>query len=229
MGFSFCRQCYFLPTRPPRIYLIFYVPIMIHSTLKLLTRSINDYLKIKNNLDEEKVFLTHVSGEAGIAIPDKSLGLSLVNIEEEKVFKEQNATFINADGTVEYRNPELKLNLYILISANFQNQSQTDPTDDYYEGLKQLSYVISFFQAKNVFTKDNTPVMAAEDPNIKKIILELYSSSFEQMYNFWSVLGTKYLPSVLYKVRMITIQEDELISDALPIEEIDLLAKNKML
>ncbi|MDX1328130.1 MAG: Pvc16 family protein, partial [Arenibacter sp.] len=95
---------------------------MIHSTLKLLTRSINDYLKIKNNLDEEKVFLTHVSGEAGIAIPDKSLGLSLVNIEEEKVFKEQNATFINADGTVEYRNPELKLNLYILISANFQNQ-----------------------------------------------------------------------------------------------------------
>ncbi len=200
---------------------------MIHSTLRFLTRSINDYLKIKNSLDEDKVFLTHVSGEAGLAIPDKALGLSLVNIEEEKVFKEQSAAFINGNGTVEYRNPELKLNLYILISANYQNQNLNDPSDDYYEGLKQLSYVISFFQSKNVFTHDNTPVLAAEEPKIKKLILELYSYSFEQMYNFWSVLGTKYLPSVLYKVRLITIQEEELISDALPIEEIDILAKNK--
>ncbi len=200
---------------------------MIHSTLKFLTRSINDYLKIKNNLEEDKVFLTHVSGEAGVAIPDKALGLSLVNIEEEKVFKEQSATFINRDGKVEYRNPELKLNLYVLISANYQNKVLSDPSDDYYEGLKQLSHVISFFQAKNVFTHDNAPVLAAEDPRIKKLIVELYSYSFEQMYNFWSVLGTKYLPSVLYKVRLLTIQEGELINDALPIEEIDLLAKNK--
>lgn len=202
---------------------------MIHTTLKFLTRSINDYLKIKNNLDEDKVYLTHVSGEEGVAIPDKALGLSLVNIEEEKIFKEQNTTFINGDGTVEYRNPELKLNLYILISANYQNRNQNDPTDDYYEGLKQLSHVISFFQAKNVFTNDNTPVMADEDPNIKKLILELYSYSFEQMYNFWSVLGTKYLPSVLYKVRLIKVQEEELISSAVPIEEIDLLSKDKQL
>jgi len=202
---------------------------MIHLSLKFLTKVINDYLKIRNGLDEDKVFLTHVSGESGLAIPDKSLGLSLVNIEEEKIFKEQSATFINGDGTVEYRNPELKLNLYILISANYQNQNLNDPSDDYYEGLKQLSNVISFFQAKNVFTHDNTPVLAAEAPKIKKLILELYSYSFEQMYNFWSVLGTKYLPSVLYKVRLLTIQEGELISDASPIEEIELLTKNKEL
>ncbi len=200
---------------------------MIHSALKFLTKSINDYLKIRNSIDDDKVFLTHVSDESGVAIPDKSLGLSLVNIEEEKVFKEQNTTFINANGDVEYRNPELKLNLYVLISANFQNKDLNDPTDDYHEGLKQLSYVIGYFQAKNVFTNDNTPAMANEDPNIKKLIMELYSYSFEQMYNFWSVLGTKYLPSVLYKIRLIRVQEEELISEALPIEEIDLEARNK--
>lgn len=207
----------------------FIVCCMIHTTLKFLTRSINDYLKVKNGLEEDKVFLTHVSDDTGVAIPDKSLGLSLVNIEEEKVFKEQSPTFINGDGTVEYRNPELKLNLYVLISANYQNSDQNNPTEDYYEGLKQLSHVISFLQAKNVFTNDNSPALAAEDPNLKKLILELYSYSFEQMYNFWSVLGSKYLPSVLYKVRMITIQEGELISEALPIEEIDILSKNKEL
>ena len=88
---------------------------------------------------------------------------------------------------------------------------------------------VGFFQAKNVFTNDNTPALAAEDPNIKKLILEFYSYSFEQMYNFWSVLGTKYLPSVLYKVRLLKIQEDIVVGDALPIEEIDLFAKNKEL
>ena len=213
--------------RFPHLFNLDIVGAMIHAALRFLTRSLNDYLRTKNGLDDDKIFLTHVSGEAGVAIPDKSLGLSLVNIEEEKVFKEQSATFINSEGTVEYRNPELKLNLYVLISANYQNQDAADPTDDYFEGLKQLSHVISFFQAKNVFTHDNTPALAAEEPRIKKLILELYSYSFEQMYNFWSVLGTKYLPSVLYKVRMLTIQEEELISDALPIEQIDLLSKNK--
>ncbi len=200
---------------------------MIHATLNFLTKSINNFLKIKNGLDEDKIFLTHVSDDSGIAIPNKSLGLSLVNIEEEKVFKEQNTTFINSEGIVEYRNPELKLNLYILVTANFQDKLADDDSDDYYEGLKQLSHVISFFQSKNVFTNDNSPLLASEDPNIKKLILELYSYSFEQMYNFWSVLGTKYLPSVLYKVRMIKVQEDELISDAFPIEEIDLHSKTK--
>lgn len=201
---------------------------MIHASLQFLTKSINDYLKIRNGLDEDKIFLTHVSDESGVSIPDKALGLSLVNIEEEKIFKDQNTTFINGDGQVEYRNPELKLNLYVLISANYQ--SADDGTSDaYYQGLKQLSYIISFFQAKNVFTNDNAPALVDEDPNIKKLILELYSYSFEQMYNFWSVLGTKYLPSVLYKVRMLTVQEGELISEALPIEEIGLLAKNKEL
>lgn len=193
---------------------------MIHSSLNFLTNSVNDYLKIKNGLDDEKVFLTHVSDETGVAIPEKSLGLSLVNIEEEKIFKEQKVTFINSEGGVEYRNPEIKLNLYILISAYY-------PSDNYLEGLKQLSHVIAFFQSRNVFTNDNSPAMASEDPNIKKLILELYSYSFEQMYNFWSVLGTKYLPSVLYKVRMLKVQEEELISDALPIEEIDILSNSK--
>jgi hypothetical protein len=70
--------------------------------------------------------------------------------------------------------------------------------------LKQLSYVISFFQGKNVFTTDTSPAL---DPSIRKLVVELYSYSFEQQYNFWTVIGAKYLPSALYKIRMVTYQE----------------------
>jgi len=180
---------------------------MIDTTLNFLTQEINSFLKIKNNTpNDDKIVLTSIATDSGLVIPNKSLGLSLINIEEERVFKEQRATYLNENGKVQSYNPELRLNLYILITSNFQDKLIEDPSDDYREGLKQLSYVILFFQSKNVFTNDNSPLLSSIDPNIQKIIVELYSYSFEQLYNFWSVVGTKYLPSVLYKVRMLRFQ-----------------------
>lgn len=195
---------------------------MIHSSLSFLTNELNEYLKLRTGTPEfDRVFLTSVATEAGgVVIPDKGLGLSLMNIEEERVFKDQRNSFINETGLTEHINPEIKLNLYVLISANFQNTSKEDSSDDYVEGLKQLSYAISFFQSKNVFTQDNSPAMAAFDADLTKLVVELYSYSFEQLYNFWTVVGTKYLPSVLYKVRMIRFQERALFDSALPIEKV---------
>ena len=193
---------------------------MIHHALQFLTRSLNDHIKKIIESTDNHVFLTNISDGSGITIPAGAIGVSLVNIEEERVFKDRRTTFVNSEGIVEHRNPEIKLNLYIMIAANFQNQDNNDPTDDYVEGLKQLSYVIQYFQAKNVFTQDNSPAMAALDPNFKKIVVDFYSYSFEQMYNFWSVLGNVYLPSVLYKLRLITYQEGEASVIDKPIEKI---------
>lgn len=195
---------------------------MIHTSLSFLTRQINENLKLRtDDPNTERIFLTSVATEnAGIVIPDSSLGLSLINIEEERHYKEQKNTLLNENGVAEQMNPEIKLNLFILISANFQDTRNADPTDDYVEGLKQLSYVISYFQSKNVFTPDNSPAMSEIDPELQKLVVELYSYSFEQLYNFWSVVGTKYLPSVLYRVRLIRFQEKALQSTARPIEKI---------
>jgi hypothetical protein len=202
---------------------------MLHTTLSFITSELNDYLKLRTGSPSvDRVFLTSVATEsAGIVIPDKSLGVSLINIEEERVYKDQRSSIINGEGNVEYLNPEIKLNLYVLISANFQDSVENDSTDDYVEGLKQLSMVISFFQSKNVFTPDNSPKLTAFDANIKKLVVELYSYSFEQLYNFWSVVGAKYLPSVLYKIRMVTFQEREFIDSAVPIEKISIDSKTK--
>ena len=100
----------------------------------------NEYLKIAlDTPDDDRIFLTNVATESGgVVIPDMSLGLSLINIEEERIFKDQKTTFINESGVVEHINPEIKLNLYILISANFQDSSNSNTGNDYLEGLKQL-------------------------------------------------------------------------------------------
>jgi hypothetical protein len=202
---------------------------MIHSALEFLAFELNGYIRLRIGESEQKrVFLSRVTSETGgILIPDKSIGLSLINIEEEKFHKDQVSTKMNMAGKVEKINPEIKLNLYILITANFQNQSGDESTSDYIEGLKQLSYVISFFQSKNVFTMDNSPSLAAFDLNLKKLVVELYSYSFEQLYNFWSVVGAKYMPSVLYKVRILTIQENAVQGADIPIEKIRLQHNHK--
>ena len=92
-------------------------------------------------------------------------------------------------------NPELKLNLYILLVANFAL---------YKTGLEFLSGAIGFFQSKNVFTHDNTVDL---DPAIQKLIVEMHTLSFEQQNHLWGSLGAKYLPSIMYKVRLLSIQE----------------------
>ncbi len=202
---------------------------MIHTCLSFLTNELNDYLKLRTGSPTvDRVFLTSVATEGGgVVIPTKSLGVSLINIEEDRVYKDQKSTIINNHGNVEKLNPEIKLNLYVLISANFQNADVDDSTDDYVEGLKQLSWVISFFQAKNVFTQENSPKLADFDPNLTKLVVELYSYSFEQLYNFWSVVGAKYLPSVLYKIRILTFQEREFFNTTIPIEKIGINSKTK--
>jgi hypothetical protein len=199
---------------------------MIDLALDFLTKEINTYITLRAGAHggDGWIVLSNVAKEDGKwAIPNDSLGLSLINIEEERIFKEQQSTFRNENGDIEHYNPELKLNLYVLISANFTSNETNPGAYQYIEGLKQLSYVISFFQGKNVFTTDNSPGL---DASVKKLVVELYSYSFEQQYNFWSVIGAKYLPSALYRVRMLTIQEKRVLDQAGVIESEDLTLSN---
>jgi len=177
---------------------------MIDKALRFLTDEMNAYLDLQsgNPASDSPVVLTNVANADGTwAIPSGKLGVSLINIEEERVFKDQQTEFRNANGEYERYNPEIKLNLYMLICSHYVT---TDNPPTYEDGLKQLSRIVSFFQGKNVFTPDSSPSM---DPNLKKLIVELYSYTFEQQYNFWSILGAKYLPSALYRVRLLAYQE----------------------
>ena len=197
---------------------------MINNALSVLKDELEAYLGLVNTVSPSDGFivLSNVARQNGEwAIPDEKLGMSLINIEEERVFKEQRFNYRNESGDLEQYNPEIKLNLYVLFCANFVNTSTTEM--NYREGLKQLSNIIAFFQGKNVFTPENTPAMK---PELRKLIVELYSYTFEQQYNFWSILGAKYLPSVLYRVRLLSYQEKRLLNQGSPIMEMDITGSN---
>jgi hypothetical protein len=195
---------------------------MIDKALDFLTTEIDNYLTLQFGPPSTAwAVLTNVATEKGDwAIPNDTIGVSLINIEEERVFKEQQTAFRDESGQIQHYNPELKLNLYVLISARFisNDTGSSEIGMKYIEGLRRLSLVISFLQGKNVFTTDNSPTL---DPNIKKLVVELYSYSFEQQYNFWTVIGAKYLPSALYRVRMLTYQDKRSLDQQAPVTVTD--------
>jgi len=193
---------------------------MIFETLSFLAVEINKYLDLKmGGTTEPRLKMGNVSRALDEALAGnvslKSIAiLSLVNIEEDRVAKQHENEFKKGLKTI-YKNPPLLLNLYILVSIN---------RDEYADCLKWLGHIVQFFQYQNRFTPLTHPDL---DSRIEKLTAELYTMNFEQVNHLWSTLGGKYLPSVLYKVRQLTVFEDAEVSESSLIKEIELNGKGK--
>ena len=143
-------------------------------------------------------------GASNADLQDKVI-LTVVNIDEETTLK-NNSHYLRENSTIHKRNPTIFLNLYVLISC---------AADDYETALSKISYVISFFQRKYVFTPDNAEVSFPSE-HVEKLIMDLFSLNFEQINHLWGVLGGKYHPSVLYKLRLVPVQNS-------PVEPVELV------
>ncbi len=198
---------------------------MIDQILDFLRSQVNNYLRVK--LDPappsgDAIVLYNVAhlGDGGSTsgnngTPPTNAFITLVNIEENRILKSHDHTVRNGTS-LSYKNPEIYLNLYVLFSANLA----------YSESLKRMSLIIRFFQHQPVFTPVAHPELSGF--NVEKLQVELHSMSFEQLNHLWSILGGKYLPSVMYKVRQITIDEEAITGGGGLIKEIQTHSKTKL-
>ena len=136
------------------------------------------------------------------------LVISLINIEENRVARNPQ-NFVRNGTEIRMKNPAVHLDLTLLFTSV--------RLDGGYEmALQSIQQAILFFQGNYVFDHINTPVL---DPGIEKLIMDLFSLNFEQLHQLWAMLGGRYHPSVIYRMRMITIDS---VSDIVgtPINEI---------
>lgn len=89
--------------------------------------------------------------------------------------------------------PPIYIDLHLMFMANFTDRSYAD-------GLEAISRIIAFFQQNPWFTQANAPDL---DRDLDKITLELASLDPVEVNYIMGMLGTKYLPSVFYKLRML--------------------------
>lgn len=183
---------------------------MIEPTMSFLCDQLNKFIFVKDPLGtagastgvvildaivNQKNEPTHAGGD--------HVFMNLVNIEEETVGKSQLPYFRSADDKLNVQNPDIKLNLYVQLSAF--SESTLGGTVPYSRALKLLDQVILFFQYRSVFQGTHYP--ALKKAGIEKVIVDPISLTFEQLNHLWATLGAKYLPSVLYKVRTLTFRE----------------------
>jgi hypothetical protein len=99
----------------------------------------------------------------------------------------------------------------------------------YLDGIDKLFIIINFFQQNtSLFLKEDYSELIRYDfysgkseiekANYAKITFEPVSLNIEQLNQMWSYLGSRYMPSVLYRMGLVTVQTSQI--------EVDSVIKN---
>ncbi|MBR5373642.1 MAG: DUF4255 domain-containing protein [Paludibacteraceae bacterium] len=160
-------------------------------------------------VDKEKIVLAPIEKEGQGEGED--IVITLLRIEEETSRKQQSPfryAVDERDGKKKVVsknvNPDVCLNLYVLITSHAQK---------YDTALAQISDVI--YWMNNINYED-----ASNEISANSLQVELQSLTSEQHNSMWQTLGGKMVPSVVYKVRMVTIAAAESTEKVVPVKDI---------
>jgi hypothetical protein len=172
----------------------------IDTTLELIRQKLNEFFSNTDPREEDWVILSNVvdhEGQNYEPAKDKVV-MFLANIQHETTISTYNRTVpVKGDQYVIVA-PPLYIDLFVVFFANFYDKN-------YREGLAMISRTISFFQQYPWFTHDNLPGL---DPVIDKLTLEMTNLDVTGINYLMGLMGTKYLPSVFYKLRMIPFSSE---------------------
>lgn len=180
---------------------------MIYEAIQIISEQLNNYLTsagLSNLVTLQNVAMLETSEDNAAKLNGKVI-LTLVNLEEESTLRNLPHYKVIDKETTEYRNPPVNMNIYLLVAAN---------CNTYTNSLRAISKTIEFFQGKKVFTSENTTYEEKEDFDVLgsfKLIVELYTASFEQLNHVWGTLGGRQLPSVIYKIQLVEIDRKALL------------------
>ena len=193
---------------------------MIMDALFLIKSELNDYIRQRLNPEKpEHIFLSNiVDGNGNSLSPEDEISITLTSIEEEATNKEQRCNRIRQDKTYSFTEPEIRLNLYVIVSV--RPGKNTGGSTKYVDALARLSMVAVFFQSHPYFDQSRIRNPNVSD-NLKRVIVDLHSVSFEAQSYIWGTHGGHYIPSLLYKVRLIHILEDTITKEVPVVETVD--------
>ncbi|QMV15975.1 hypothetical protein Vspart_03349 [Vibrio spartinae] len=183
---------------------------MIDEALNYVRTVLSRQLSHQFGVDGEPAILNHLV-ESGGSVPlsnQNKMVLTLINLEHETAKQFYGGTRPDySTKTAQQVQPAIRFNLDILITAHF---------DVYSEALKFLSATIAFFQAHPTMTSQLFPDMPS---SLDQLQFEIENSPYERTHNLWSALGAKYQPSIIYKVRHVTVQADQISGEVARIQQ----------
>ncbi len=178
---------------------------MIEKALSFIAEYLNNELKLTFGLDDNVVALSSLINPDGSITEniENKIILTVINLEQETTVK-LNRQYIQDQQSFAKVAPPIYLNVYLLVAANYSSVN-------YMEALKILSRVIGVFQTNTYF---NGQQQADFPQELEKLTLEIFNIPINELSHIWSGIGAKYVPSIIYKVRMITIDGGVVKSEA---------------
>ncbi|MCW3090715.1 MAG: hypothetical protein JWP81_1784 [Ferruginibacter sp.] len=184
---------------------------MIRTALEFIKKELDAYMADREQ-DPAQYSAGHIVDLKPVALPNGTINITdtthitlmLAGVEEERRVGKRPFYMPTDDKQFLKLNPPIELNLFMLFAAH---------NSHYETALRDLSDVVAFFQANSIFDDKSFPALNASvaDPVnkpwqlIERLSFALHTLSFEQQNNLWSMLGTKYIPNVLYRVNMLTM------------------------
>lgn len=175
---------------------------MIHGAFKFISEKLNEHLKGRYNTPEDMVVVsTMIQAQNGDMneIQNKMV-LSLINVERETAMGISAGYSRMSSDLVKKTRPPWHVNLIFVAAAVFSEKQ-------YLQSLKVLSCVLEFFQSQNVFSFSTSETMGKRE---WRITVESVNIDFQELTNLWSVLGGNYYPSMVGKIRMLTVDSEEI-------------------
>ncbi|MBQ8069465.1 MAG: DUF4255 domain-containing protein [Bacteroidales bacterium] len=164
--------------------------------IKDILHSIKEYLSC-NMEDRLNIVLNSVKKDKGTE--EEDIVITLLRIEQETSRKPQNTYYTevweNDKKRVLPTSPDLDINLEVLISSHASN---------YESSLIQISDVVSLLNSVKTATKPSKMDKDAFEL-LRSLSVSIMNMTFEQHLSMWQTLGGNLVPSVAYKIRMVTI------------------------
>lgn len=179
---------------------------MIAQAIQFLRNQLNAHMDFVSSdtpseSTEDPVVFVDLTNVDPIQFKLNAVSVLLINVEQNQILRPDDPyKRLSNAGVAQKIQPDIRLNLSVLFVARFRR---------YEDGLAQLSQMIRFFQSRPVFNHDNAPELSDD---IEQLVLELTTLPFNQQNEVWSALRTTYLPSLLYKVKMIVFRDENAVS-----------------
>lgn len=201
---------------------------MIRTALEFITKELEAYIV---NREQDLVHYSpgHVVDLKPVALPNGTINITntthvtlmIAGVEEERREGKRPVYTPTDDKQFTKLNAPVEIDIFLLFAAH---------NKDYPTALRDLSSILSFFQGNPIFDVQKYPSLndGAKEPVtkpwqlIERLSFRLYNLSFEQQNNLWSMLGTKYIPSVTYKLNMLTVFETKAKEKAPAISEMNI-------
>ncbi|AJP72399.1 DUF4255 domain-containing protein [Sphingomonas hengshuiensis] len=180
----------------------------IRHVLEVIRHMANNYMQNIDRRADDWVVLTSTAyhdGSINEHAKDRVV-MTLFNITRETIV----SSFTPAragEGGFAIVSPPLHIDLHIAFMANFAS-------NNYADGLAAISHILSFFQQVPNFNQANAPQLG---PDVEKVTLEMESFDPVEVNYVMSMLGTKYLPSVFYKLRLLTFASPAMQARTFPV------------